>query len=765
MRTESQSGLDKSPSSVWSSVFGEALTEQFSPGQRRRNRKINDYTPSGMHLSDAATSWLSRHQNKVQNRLERKVASRLVHIRRRPKASHTDSARASLVPLPLRGWPGRMPPLACRGKEPQVVAFEVDVLAERYRESLWDRHLSTTARPGLVHAIAKLRERFLVCAVSRAPVAEAMELIKALQEKGLTFDFSYALPPPAQSGRAFGSTPYLDVASMRLLRDELGMTLASMSRRLLLVTSLELEDAEIDELLQTVPGNARLPGAAAADAHPPAWLCCDASAAIEAPNGAPPSSESVVGGGPTAGRGGRRRRSGVDLLVCDACPRPLVRTLLGGVTTLTVPHSRLQLEGATVSATLIADLLLQLHALAPHDWAAAHAAVHPPCTPPTASAPPGAAPIDLAGVARITVASAELAAAGITLPAPSSSARAAEPKPTPPIGSSAAIALAAASAPSAAPEPAGAKLALGNLTPATANSAGAAATDPPGAVATGATAAATAGGVGGADGGKGAAPPPLPRAEHANAAAADDDLAIIRRRAVDEIGEIGEVGGSSSDSGASDDDEADDEAADEIYPDDAADADDDDDDADADAGHPTMSPAILAPPDARLFVLCVARLQAAAQRSSRLGKELGGPLGMVALEVPSPATPAISQAISPAGLGGGAGGVPSVSSQGRCRGMPCHTTSASIGSLGRPSGLGRASSGSSTPRERSLSRPSSGSGAEEANGSDRWSVAPFEQWRTEEVSSPPGAPKASMMTMAAPQMGKRSRRTRNRRSS
>ena len=55
-----------------------------------------------------------------------------------------------------------MPPLAERGSEPQVLAFELDVLAERFRASLFDKSLHTAARPGLIEAGQRLRERFLV---------------------------------------------------------------------------------------------------------------------------------------------------------------------------------------------------------------------------------------------------------------------------------------------------------------------------------------------------------------------------------------------------------------------------------------------------------------------------------------------------------------------------------------------------------------------------------------------------------------------------
>ena len=166
-----------------------------------------------------------------------------------------DAGPSSIVPITLRSWPGRMPSQATRGREPQVVVFDMDVLAERYRESLWGTELMTSARPGLLAAAARLRERFLLCVLCRSPVPEAIELVRALYDKGLGFDYEYALPP--SSGRAH-ATPVLDVEAMRLLREEIGMTVARW-RRMLAVISLELEDAEIE---------ARLPR----PMQMPAWL-------------------------------------------------------------------------------------------------------------------------------------------------------------------------------------------------------------------------------------------------------------------------------------------------------------------------------------------------------------------------------------------------------------------------------------------------------------------------------------------------------------
>ena len=181
-----------SPGTGWQSVFGDA----FSPTARRRNKKLTQYTPDGNHL--AAQSWLARHQEKAQNKLERKVQTRLVKLRHVPKPGDGGgSGAASALPLRIGNAAcPRMPPRAERGAEPQVLAFELDVLAERFRESLFDKHLCTSARPGLVEAGQRLRERFLLCALSRAPAHEATELLSTLHDRGLTFDYAFTLPPP-----------------------------------------------------------------------------------------------------------------------------------------------------------------------------------------------------------------------------------------------------------------------------------------------------------------------------------------------------------------------------------------------------------------------------------------------------------------------------------------------------------------------------------------------------------------------------------------
>ena len=75
-----------SAGTLWTSVFGEALTNVSSPGARRRNRKLHALTPEGTHLDVESSAWLSRHQEKAQSRLERKVERKMVQLRKPPKA-------------------------------------------------------------------------------------------------------------------------------------------------------------------------------------------------------------------------------------------------------------------------------------------------------------------------------------------------------------------------------------------------------------------------------------------------------------------------------------------------------------------------------------------------------------------------------------------------------------------------------------------------------------------------------------------------------
>ena len=350
---------DASPGTAFHKIFGEALGFT-SPGSRRRtkkddpNKRLHALTPEGTHLDDESQAWLQRHQEKAQSRLERKVAARLAKAPASARSTTGSSAapnsgagssaapnsggnRAPLQCL-LRSSASRMPPLTERGTEPQVLLFDMDVLAERYRQTLWDRSLCTTARPGLVEASKRLRERFLFCALSRTSSAEALDLLAALHERGLSFDFAFALPPPEGKGRtaAAAASPLLDVESMRVLRDELGMTVASMERRLLAVLAVELEEEELDARLPASPSTMRNRPQAS---WPSAWAGGPAAGGAGGGGGGGAGSNRAGGlfGAPSSGG------APVGLLSSFTGPeRPHVRLWLPGVTTLLVPHARLQ---------------------------------------------------------------------------------------------------------------------------------------------------------------------------------------------------------------------------------------------------------------------------------------------------------------------------------------------------------------------------------------------------------------------------------------
>ena len=377
-------GAAASPATLWSSVFGDALTGFASPGARRRNRKIFCVTPEGTNLSESSKSWLQKHQDKVQSRLDKKAERLRVQLLRQPKSDGVERSGAQTArPQQLVGAAApRMPPLAERGTEPQIVLFELEVLAERYRESLWDRHETTFARPGLVDAGHRLRERFLLCAVSRSSQAEMLELLATLRERGLGFDYAFALPPTGGGGRvAAAQSAALDAESLRALRSEMGLTAASMARRVLAVVSVELDESEID---------ARLPQQAAASpargsGGRPAFL---ARVGDGVENSWPPSRCDVGGGGgvreapigPSAPSSPARRKVAAGALAsadsvlasCGATGRPNVRLWLPGVPTLLVPHPRLQEGASTATADLLADVILGVHRGAPRDWGAAH---------------------------------------------------------------------------------------------------------------------------------------------------------------------------------------------------------------------------------------------------------------------------------------------------------------------------------------------------------------------------------------------------------
>ena len=132
-----------SPATAFQRIFGEALGFS-SPGFRKNNKKLH-WTPGGEHLGQESLDWLQRHQEKAQTRLERKMAGKMKTVFVAPSADAPASARGSsasvcagnstasngilqqLLPLSI-GVP-RMPSLAERGSEPQVLIFEMNVLA------------------------------------------------------------------------------------------------------------------------------------------------------------------------------------------------------------------------------------------------------------------------------------------------------------------------------------------------------------------------------------------------------------------------------------------------------------------------------------------------------------------------------------------------------------------------------------------------------------------------------------------------------------
>ena len=410
-----------SPGTAFHRVFGEALG--FStPGSRRRNKKLHALTPEGTHLDAESQAWLQRHQEKAHARLERRVVSKLaVQLKRHPPPKEStagdtefasgyapsfasassktgsfssSSSSSSWAPQRLlRPSAPRMPPKAERGTEPQVLLFELDVLVLRYRESLWDKEDLTAARPGLVEAFLRLRERFLLCAVARSPVPAALDLLAMLVDRGLTFDFAVALPPPEGSpgsikGHAAGADrcPVLDAEGMRVLREEMGMTIASMERRLLAIVGVELDDEELDARLPSPTDTALSPQsipAAAAARNTPMWLQYGkaeprrsaTAAATPSTNTAAAESATATATSETNTPPAASTRSHTDLLsTANGPPRPHVRLWLPGVTTLLVPHPRLQDAEASVHSALLADLVLHVHRLGPRDWTAAHAA-------------------------------------------------------------------------------------------------------------------------------------------------------------------------------------------------------------------------------------------------------------------------------------------------------------------------------------------------------------------------------------------------------
>ena len=377
-----------SPSTQWSNVYANALSSPDNAKRNRevalRNRKLTALTPEGTRLNATAQAWLARHQEKAQTKLEKRHASRLVQLRHLPKPPGAESASGAVTARPeslaMRVPHARMPPLAERGTEPQVLAFDLDVLAERVRESLFEKAVSTAARPGLVEAGLRLRERFLLCALSRAPAPEANELLSSLMDRGLAFDYAFALPPPAHLGRTLAS-PVLDADSMAMLRSEMGFTAASMSKRLLAILSLELDEEEIDARLPSSPTARKL------SPHAPCWR--EPKEDAESTTDGRSSSMSSSSGDDAATAAAALHEPLSVLGSLDGRQRPHVRMWLPGVTSVLVPHARLQEAQSTVRATLIADLILNVHKASTRDWSAAHAAQPVNATAAVAAISPG----------------------------------------------------------------------------------------------------------------------------------------------------------------------------------------------------------------------------------------------------------------------------------------------------------------------------------------------------------------------------------------
>ena len=102
-----------SPATLWSSIFGDALTGISSPGARRRNRKIFCVTPEGNNLSESSKTWLQKHQDKVQTRLDKKAERLRVQLLRQPKSDGVGSGSQTARPQQLLRPAGtRMPALA-----------------------------------------------------------------------------------------------------------------------------------------------------------------------------------------------------------------------------------------------------------------------------------------------------------------------------------------------------------------------------------------------------------------------------------------------------------------------------------------------------------------------------------------------------------------------------------------------------------------------------------------------------------------------------
>jgi hypothetical protein len=134
-----------------------------------------------------------------------------------------------------------------------------------------------------------------------------------------------------------------------------------MGRRILAVLSVELEEEELDARL---PGSPNLPRARSQQRWP-----------------SDPETAAAVGSWSDAASTGKKKSPAAGLLASASGPeRPHVRIWMPGVTTMLVPHARVQEHERAASATLLADVILHVYALSTRDWAAAHSSYPGVCT-------------------------------------------------------------------------------------------------------------------------------------------------------------------------------------------------------------------------------------------------------------------------------------------------------------------------------------------------------------------------------------------------
>ena len=296
--TPDEAQIKSCTTSTWSNVFGEALS---SPGCKtfRRNQKLGSLTPGG-RLSEESSAWLAHHQERSHHQLERRCA-RLVRLRQLPPHSALQAAEKLRQLHSFSATTPRAPPLA--SSPPQLIAIELELLTESYSPSFWDdAPPKALGRPGVIGGLRYLSQRFLLCALCRGSQRNAGALLAKLRDRGAVFDSAFLLPPKP-------SEPCLPPSTLAQLGSAHGVAESDLPRRLLLVTSLELEHDEIES------------------------------------------------------------RQGAHILVSPTKRRPHVRLLLPhGCTSLLVPHPRLQQRQQAVTMSFIVTVLQALHHASPADW-------------------------------------------------------------------------------------------------------------------------------------------------------------------------------------------------------------------------------------------------------------------------------------------------------------------------------------------------------------------------------------------------------------